>query len=172
MPPLLYIITGAMASGKSTVAKALVQHFEKSAYVSGDAFLRMIVKGGASYGPVLDKDARKELTLRQDIAMEVVRRYHLSGFTVVYEDILIGDDLVRVTEVLADLAARVVVLNPSAEELARRDAAREKTGYRSGFSPTVLADALSRDTPRIGLWIDSTEMTVESVVEAILGHAW
>ena len=43
----LFIITGAMAAGKSTIAKALVQRFEKSAHVGGDAFLRMIGKGGA-----------------------------------------------------------------------------------------------------------------------------
>lgn len=34
----LYVITGAMAAGKSTIAKALVQRFAKSAHVGGDAF--------------------------------------------------------------------------------------------------------------------------------------
>ncbi|GLQ57214.1 hypothetical protein GCM10010862_44730 [Devosia nitrariae] len=62
--PTLFIITGAMAAGKSTVAKARVQRFPRSAHVGGDAFLRMIVNGGAVMGPVLKAEARAQLTRR------------------------------------------------------------------------------------------------------------
>ena len=165
----LFIITGAMAAGKSTIAKALVQRFEKSAHVGGDAFLRMIAKGGAVMGPVLDAEARAQLTLRQEIAAEVARRYHAAGFAVVYQDILIGQDLVDAVARLADLEPRVVVLAPSVAVLAARDAARGKTGYGDHFPPGVLAEALARQTPReIGQWIDSSAMSVDQVVEAIL----
>ena len=165
----LFIITGAMAAGKSTIAKALVQRFEKSAHVGGDAFLRMIAKGGAVMGPVLDAEARAQLTLRQEIAAEVARRYHAAGFAVVYQDILIGQDLVDAVARLADLEPRVVVLAPSVAVLAARDAARSKTGYGAHFPPDVLAEALARQTPReIGRWIDSSAMSVDQVVETIL----
>lgn len=167
MTPPLYIITGAMAAGKSTVAKALVQRFDKSAHVGGDAFLRMIAKGGAVMGPVLDSEAVSQLHLRQDIAMDAVRRFVGAGFATVYQDILIGEDFVRVTTALADLAPRIVVLNPSVETLAERDAARHKTGYSAQFLPDVLADALQAQTPREGLWLDTSRMSVEDVVEAI-----
>ena len=168
----LFIITGAMAAGKSTIAKALVQRFDKSAHVGGDAFLRMIVKGGAVMGPVLDAEARAQLTLRQEIAAEVARRYHAAGFAVVYQDILIGADLIAAVERLRDLAPRVVILAPSIATLAQRDRDRAKTGYGDGFPPDVLAEALARDTPRdIGLWLDTSAMSVDEVVEAILG-AW
>jgi chloramphenicol 3-O-phosphotransferase len=165
----LFIITCAMAAGKSTIAKALVQRFEKSAHVGGDAFLRMIARGGAVMGPVLDAEARAQLTLRQEIAAEVARRYHASGFAVVYQDILIGQDLVDAVARLADLEPRVVVLAPSVAALAARDAARSKTGYGDHFPPDVLAKALAAQTPRdIGQWIDSSAMSVDQVVEAIL----
>ncbi len=49
----LYIITGAMAAGKSTIAKELVQHFERSAHVGGDAFLRMIARVVLLWGQCL-----------------------------------------------------------------------------------------------------------------------
>lgn len=140
----LYVITGAMAAGKSTVAKALVQRFERSAHVGGDAFLRMIAKGGAVMGPVLDREAIMQLHLRQDIAMDAVRRFVTAGFTTVYQDILIGADFVRVTAALADLSPRVVVLDPSVDTLADRDAQRHKTGYGDHFPPEVLASALRR----------------------------
>ncbi|HEY9090465.1 AAA family ATPase [Parasphingorhabdus sp.] len=168
MAAALYIITGAMAAGKSTIAKELVQRFEKSAHVGGDAFLRMIARGAAAMGPVLDSEARLQLQLRQDIAMDTVRRFIGASFTTVYQDILIGTDFVRVTSALADLAPRIVVLNPSAETLAERDANRPKTGYSEQFLPNVLAEALQLETPREGLWLDTSNMSVEDVIEAIL----
>lgn len=164
----LFVITGAMAAGKTTVAKALAQRFPRSVIVGGDVFRRMIVNGAAVMGPTLDAEARAQLTLRQVIATDAVRRYRESGFTVVYQDILIGQDLVAVVERLADLDPRIVVLAPSAEVLAQRDRDRAKSGYSDSFPPAVLAEALARETPHIGRWIDSSAMDVEQVVDAIL----
>jgi|APFEC2959095171_1045051.scaffolds.fasta_scaffold23250_1 predicted ATPase len=164
----LFIITGAMAAGKTTVAKALVNRFPRSALVGGDIFRRMIVNGAAVMGPTLDAEARAQLTLRQEIAADAVRRYFDAGFTVVYQDILIGQDLVATVERLGDLDPRVVVLAPSAEVLAQRDRDRPKTGYSDGFPPSVLAAALVRETPRLGRWIDSSTMSVDQVIDTIL----
>lgn len=164
----VFLITGAMAAGKSTVAKALVQRLPRAAYVAGDVFRRMIINGGALMGPILDTEARSQLTLRQEIASEVVRRYHSAGFAVVYQDILIGADLTDAVSRLSDLNPRVVVLNPSADVLAQRDHDRPKTGYSEAFPPSVLADALTNETLRIGTWIDSSHLTVSEVVDRIL----
>jgi uridine kinase len=41
--PSVILITGIMASGKSTVAQLLSERFEKSVHLRGDIFLRMIV---------------------------------------------------------------------------------------------------------------------------------
>ncbi|WP_395447914.1 phosphotransferase [Aminobacter sp. UC22_36] len=128
----------------------------------------MIVNGAAAMGATLDTEARAQLTLRQQIATDVVRRYFDAGFTVVYQDILIGHDLVAAVERLCDLNPRVVVLAPSVEILAQRDRERPKTGYSDGFPPSVLAGALARETPRIGHWIDSSALDVEQVVNTIL----
>lgn len=168
MTQSLFVITGAMAAGKTTVAKALVKRFPHSALVGGDVFRRMIVNGAAVMGPTLDSEARAQLTLRQQIATDAVRRYFDAGFTVVYQDILIGHDLVAAVERVRDLDPRVVVLAPSAEVLAQRDRDRTKTAYSDGFPPSVLADALARETPRIGHWIDSSAMDVAQVVDTVL----
>ena len=167
----LYVITGAMAAGKSTVARLLVHRFERSAHVGGDAFRRMIVRGAAAMGPVLDPEALNQLHLRQDIALDTVRRFVGAGFATVYQDILIGADLARVAGALADLDPRIVVLKPDAATLAQRDRDRAKTGYGDRFPPEALADALEHDTPRTGLWIDSSAMDADAVVERILA-AW
>lgn len=166
--PRLFIITGAMAAGKSTVAQAVAEALPKSVHLRGDVFRKMIVGGAAVMGPVLDPEALAQLKLRHDLACDAARRYHAAGFSVVYQDILIGQHLIEVVARLADLDPRVVVLAPDAETLARRDRDRAKTGYGDGFPPSVLADALVRETTGIGLWIDSSGMSVDDVVACIL----
>ena len=76
----LYVITGAMAAGKSTIAKALVQRFEKSAHVGGDGFLRMIIKGGAVMGPELSPEAFGAFIASENRKWgEVIRRNNISA---------------------------------------------------------------------------------------------
>jgi predicted kinase len=164
----LFIITGAMAAGKSTVAQLLAERLPKSVHLRGDIFRRMIVNGAAEMGPTLSEDAKAQLSLRHNLACDAARAYVNAGFTVVYQDILIGAPLRDVAKRLADLDPLIVVLNPKADVLAKRDAARHKTGYGEGFAPEVLADALERETPRLGLWLDTSQMTAEDVVERIL----
>jgi cytidylate kinase len=166
--PRLWIITGAMAAGKSTVAEALARRLPKSVHLRGDTFRKMIVNGAAEMGPVLSDEARAQLSLRQDLACEAARRYHEAGFSVVYQDIIVGSDLEVVAARLADLDPHFVVLAPDAQTLAQRDKGREKTGYGETFPPSILADTLARSTPRIGLWIDSSQMSIDAVVERIL----
>jgi adenylylsulfate kinase-like enzyme len=43
--PVVYLITGPMAAGKSTVARLLAQRFERGVYLQGDHFRRCIVSG-------------------------------------------------------------------------------------------------------------------------------
>ncbi|MGE0238146.1 MAG: AAA family ATPase [Parvibaculaceae bacterium] len=166
--PSVFIITGAMAAGKSTVAEALARRLPKSVHLRGDVFRRMIVNGAAPMGAVLSEDGLAQLELRQRLACQAARAYAQAGFAVVYQDILIGEALARVAESLADLAPRVVVLDPRPDILGKRAAERQKRGYDENFRPEVLAQALARETPRLGLWIDSSEMTADEVVERIL----
>lgn len=167
----LFIITGAMAAGKSTVAQLLAERLPKSVHLRGDLFRRMIVNGAAEMGPELSEEAKAQLALRHRLACDAARAYVETGFSVVYQDILIGTSLKDVAERLADLDPMIVVLNPKADILAKRDAARHKTGYSDGFPPEVLAEALERETPRLGLWLDTSRMTAEEVVEHILAAA-
>lgn len=168
MHPPVFIITGAMAAGKSTVAMALAKRFARSAHVEGDVFLRMMVKGRATIGPVLSSEARAQLSLRQELATEAARKFALSGFAVIYEDILIGTDLTAAVERLSEFSPHVVVLTPSVSVLAQRDQGRSKTGYSDSLAPQALAGALERETPRLGLWIDTSAMSADDVVTTIL----
>lgn len=66
----IYIITGIMASGKSTIAQMLAEQFDKGVHVHGDIFRRMIVKGKIDMTPDYSQDALDQLMLRYVIEIE------------------------------------------------------------------------------------------------------
>lgn len=164
----LYVITGAMAAGKSTTAEALARRLPRSVHLRGDAFRKMIVNGAAQMGPELNEDGLAQLVLRQRLACDAARRYVEAGFSVVYQDIILGPMLAQVVEWLADLDPVVVVLAPRVDVLAERDRLRTKTGYSAEFQPSVLAEEISLRTPNIGLRLDTSDMSTEQAVDAIL----
>ncbi|OAL12051.1 hypothetical protein A4V12_27740 [Streptomyces noursei] len=52
--------------------------------------------------------------------------------------------------------------------VAAREAGRGKSGYGGGRTPERLDRGLREETARIGLWLDTSELTVEATVDAIL----
>jgi hypothetical protein len=64
---------------------------------------------------------------------------------------------------------KVVILLPSAEVIAAREAAREQTGY-TDWTVQALYDGFARATPRIGLWLDTSGQTSEETLAEILAR--
>ena len=161
------VVTGAMASGKSTVADALARSFPLAAHVRGDIFRRFVVSGQASLDPPLSAAGRTQLDLRHAIAAQVADAYAFAGITAVVQDILLGPDLAGFTARVRARPCYAVVLTPDAETLAARDASRHKRGY-GAWTPEEFA-AAARDTPG-GLHLDTTGWTVAETVQHILDH--
>jgi predicted kinase len=168
--PQIILITGNMASGKSSVAQALAERLPNSVHLRGDVFRRMMVNGRAEMGFELSLEAERQLLLRYQIAAGVARRYLEAGFTVVYQDVIIGPALQTVLGYLEDLPVCVIVLCPRPEVVAARDEARGKTGYANLEAVLAFDQVLQQETPRLGYWLDSSEMNLEQTVEAILKH--
>jgi cytidylate kinase len=55
--PVIYLITGPMAAGKSTVARLLAERFERGVHLQGDFFRSSIVSGRVEMTPELSADA-------------------------------------------------------------------------------------------------------------------
>jgi len=159
------VVTGAMASGKSTVAEALARSFPLAAHVRGDVFRRFVVSGRASMAPPLSPSGRAQLDLRHVLAAQVADTYASAGITAVVQDILLGDDLARFTASVRTRPCYAVVLTPDAATLAARDAARHKQGYGE-WTPEEFAEA-ARRTPG-GLHVDTTGWTVAETVRHVL----
>ncbi|WP_208719862.1 AAA family ATPase [Amycolatopsis circi] len=173
----IFVVTGIQAAGKSTVAQALAERLPKSVHVRGDAFRRMVVNGRVEMGPAEPPaEAIRQLRLRYALAAQVADGYADAGFTVVLQDIVLGEHLTEMVEALRARPCCVVVLAPSAEVVAQRDAARQaargKVAYQPGDTGIAALDAyLREETSRIGLWLDTSELTVEETVDEILARA-
>lgn len=167
MPAKVYLITGVMASGKSTVAQRLAERLARAVHLRGDVFRRMIVSGREEMRPDAPEEALRQLELRYRLTASAVRGYWQAGFDVVVQDNYYGEMFAHMLDLLEGMPVHPVVLCPSAEAVAAREAARPKKGY-GGFEVRALCEDFLRETPRIGLWLDTTEMTVEETVGRIL----
>lgn len=162
-------MTGIMASGKSTVAQAVAERLPKSVHLRGDVFRRMIVHGRVEMSPLEAVEAYAQLRLRYQLAAMAANRYCEAGFTVVYQDVIIGDVLSEVVTMLRKQPLYVIVLCPSPDVVAAREAGRDKTGYGE-WTPEMLDEGLRKDTPRLGLWLDTSDLSVEQTVDAIFAQ--
>jgi predicted kinase len=167
--PRLILITGIMAAGKSTVAQHLAERLPKSVHLRGDAFRRMIVNGQAEMDLELSPEAYDQLRLRYRIAAAAADLYLDAGFSVVYQDIIIGQDLTEVVRYYTHHPLYVVVLCPVSEVIAAREAGRSKTGYRA-IAVDEFDRILRAETPHLGLWLDSSNLTVAETVDCILAN--
>lgn len=163
----IYVVTGVMASGKSTVAEALAGRLEKGVHLRGDVFRKMIVTGREEMCENPSKEALKQLDMRYSITAKAAIEYYTNGFSVVVQDNYLGEKLLYFVELLKSYPTYVVVLSPDIKTIMQRERDRGKKGY-IGFTVESLYRHFIEETPRIGLWLDTTDMTVEETVNEIL----
>ncbi|MFB4426519.1 AAA family ATPase [Streptomyces sp. QL37] len=165
--PAVVLITGVMASGKSTVAQLLAERLPRAAHVRGDVFRRMTVSGREDLMPEGTAEARAQLELRQRLSALVADEYARDGWTAVVQDIVLGADLERYVARVRTRPLYVVVLAPSTEAVRDREEARAKTGY-GAWTVEALDRGLREETPGIGLRLDTSRQTPDETVAAIL----
>lgn len=170
MEKAIYIITGVMASGKSTIAEALAGRMEKCVHLRGDIFRKMIITGREEMTENPSKEALRQLDMRYSITAKAAIEYYLNGFSVVVQDNFLGEKLSYFAELLNQYPTYIIVLNPDIKTIEQRELNRGKTGY-GGFSVESLYEIFMKETPRIGLWLDTSDLTVEETVNEILRRA-
>ena len=167
----IFVITGIMASGKSTVAQLLAQRFQRGVHVHGDIYRKMIVTGRDEMSPYPSDEALSQLNLRYKLAASTADAYFEAGFNVVVQDNIIGKMLQNFVGMVRNKPLFVVALCRRPEIVAEREAARPKKGYGS-WEVSEFDRLFRNETPKIGLWLDSSEQTPEETVEEILERAW
>lgn len=161
------LITGIPAAGKSTVADQLARRFERCVHVRGDVFRRMVVTGRQEMTATPTEEAQRQLRYR--LAAQAADSYYEAGFSVVMQDVVIGRLLTTYVSGIRARPLTLVVLAPRPEVVATREAARTKVAYRDDRATvTALDAALRRETPRIGLWIDTSTQSPDETVDEII----
>jgi GrpB-like predicted nucleotidyltransferase (UPF0157 family)/chloramphenicol 3-O-phosphotransferase len=165
--PVIYLITGPSAAGKSTVAHLLASRFERGVHLEGDVFRRSIVSGREEMTPEPSPEALEQLGLRYRLAAAAADTYFEAGFSVALEDVAAGPLLGDYRTMIRGRPCHVIVLLPAVEAVAAREAGRGQKGYGAWTVEQLYSGFVSK-TPRVGIWLDTTHLTPEETVEEIL----
>jgi hypothetical protein len=171
----VWLITGAQASGKTTVADLLARRFDHGAHVRGGQFYRWAVRGWVHVGePDRDAEVRRLLDLRYRLSSQVADEYAAAGFTTVVQDNIYGPDVEAWLGRIAARPRHLVVLRPSVAVVERRDEERRqrigKVAYRDGFTPAVNDQHVAATRTGLGLWLDTSDQTPEQTVDEIVAR--
>ncbi len=169
--PSIIVVTGIMASGKSTVAQLLAERLERSVHLRGDLFRRMIVNDRREVGPGANPSELEQLRLRYRLTAQAAETYLEAGFHVVVQDVIIGKMLEDFVLFLDTRPFYMVVLCPEPAAVAEREAGRAKKGYGE-WTVQTLDEVLRSETPRIGMWLDTSQLTPEQTADEILNNVW
>ncbi|WP_260478622.1 AAA family ATPase [Kibdelosporangium aridum] len=168
----IILITGIQAAGKSTIAQLLAERLERSVHVRGDSFRRMIVNGREDMTPDPSDEAWRQLRLRYKLTAMACDEYFREGFTAVAQDVILGEPLSEMVHMIRQRPLLVVVLAPRPEAVLAREMGRSKADTYDQWTIELLDKGLREDTPKIGLWLDTSDQTPEQTVDEILSRVW
>ncbi|ONI80984.1 phosphotransferase [Actinosynnema sp. ALI-1.44] len=168
----IILITGIQAAGKSTIAQLLAERLDRSVHVRGDAFRRSIVNGRADMTPDPSDEAWRQLRLRYRLTAMACDEYFREGFTVVAQDVILGAPLGEMVRLVKQRPLLVVVLAPRPDAVLAREKGRSKADTYDEWTIELLDKGLREETPRIGLWLDTSDQTPDQTVDEILSRVW
>lgn len=173
--PPIFVITGQLAAGKSTLARALVERFPRGVHVDVDGMREMVVSGHAS--PLAwTEETTRQFRLAVAASVRVAAIYYEAGYAVAIEGAF---DAQLAQEALADLglwdAATPVELYPPLEVALQRNRSRTNKGFETSILDETIrrldAELGARPPPDGWVRIDNGGETVAQTVDRILAAA-
>ena len=168
----IFVITGQLSAGKSTVARALLDRYERGYHIEVDAIREMVTRGLASPLEWTDETSRQfGLAIRASAAL--ARIYADARFAVAIEG---GVDAELAESALEEQGIRDrmvgIVLHPRLEVALERNRTRQTKSFDTSVLEGVMRRIepdLARDAARPD-WrvIDNSDEPVESTVDRIL----
>jgi hypothetical protein len=148
----------------------MARRLARSAHVEAETLQRFIIGGSVWPDGQPRAEAMRQLRLRGRNVALLADSFFDAGFTPVVDDVVIGS---RLAELRADLRSRpllFVLLVPRLDVVRKRNQERPQ---KDVFEAWQHLDAIARaNTPRTGLWLDTSDQTAEESADAILSRAW
>jgi hypothetical protein len=114
------------------------------------------------------------LDLRYHLSAQAAHEYCRAGFTTVVQDNIFGDDVPTWLKDANVQPSHLVVLRPSVSVVKQRDQMRQravgKVAYRPGRVSIEQLDEILATTPRIGLWLDTSNQTPAETLNEIMSR--
>jgi predicted kinase len=158
--PVVVVLTGVQAAGKSTIAALLARQFERGVHIEADVLQRMIVSGAQWVKEPQEPSGEpaRQLRLRLKNMCMLAKSFYDAGFSVVLDDLIIGERWQQLQEDLADVPFSLVVLVPNREIVQQRDSTRSKPTLGAEWA-VYLDTALRNTMTGLGLWVDNSGQT-------------
>ena len=170
----IFLIMGTPASGKSTVAKALMQRFEKGVHIPVDDLRQMVVSGLSDMGFEVPPATLEQLRLAREATSSMARIYSDNEFAVAIDDFWYGDKPDEVYTQKIGIRITRILLLPSLETTLQRLYSRnpEEGSFKQILDSAIrqLHVELASHSKTNWLVIDSSRLSVEQTVDKILAR--
>ena len=174
--PHIFLLAGPPAVGKSTTARALAAHFEKSIHIPVDDLRDMVISGLALPGGAWDEKLVEQLLLARESAAHMALAYRQAGFTVAIDDFWDPNSrLLEYSRLLQEPQVHRVLLFPSQRAAEERNRKRDGSAYIADGIRLVyenLADQSAALRAEGWLIVDTTDKNVEATVKYHSGAGW
>ena len=164
-----YLLSGMPGAGKSTVARLLALHFDRSAHLDIDMVYHHFTVAGLVPPAEPASEAGGQALLAAVNAADMARNYVAAGFVCVLEGAITRrSHILACQQAVAPHPLHLVVLAPAAEVSEERDARRSGKHVAAHFRH--LRPVLDSELAGLGLWIDNSNQSPLGTAQMILAH--